>query len=87
MKDCIIVGGGPAGLTAALYLARYLRDVVVFDARGGRARLIPKTHNLAPFPDGITGLDLLGRMQSHAEMYGAEVVSGTVQEVVQNGAL
>ena len=87
MKDCIIVGGGPAGLTAALYLARFLRDVVVFDAREGRAGLIPKTHNLAPFPDGIAGQDLLDRMRSHAERYGAELALGTVQEIAQKNGV
>jgi len=83
MKDCIIIGGGPAGLTAALYLARFLRDVVVFDAREGRALKIPKTHNLSPFPDGISGQDLLSRMRSHAEIYGAELVDDTVLKVCQ----
>ena len=81
MKDCLIIGGGPAGLTAALYLARFLREVVVFDARAGRALKIPTTHNLAPFPDGISGEDLLGRMQSHAETYGAEIINDEVLEV------
>ncbi|WP_442915871.1 NAD(P)/FAD-dependent oxidoreductase [Loktanella sp. M215] len=81
MKDCVIIGGGPAGLTAALYLARFLHSVTVFDARGGRARMIPKTHNFAPFPDGISGPDLLDRMQSHAERYGAVIETCTVEAV------
>lgn len=87
MKDCIIVGGGPAGLTAALYLARFLRSVTVFDAQEGRARMIPATHNLAPFPDGIAGRDLLDRMRSHAEHYGAAVETGTVAAVEKLGDL
>lgn len=85
IQDCVIVGGGPAGLTAALYLARFLRSVTVFDAQDGRARLIPTTHNLAPFPDGISGRDLLDRMLSHAELYGAKVEPDTVRKVVKLG--
>lgn len=85
MKDCIIIGGGPAGLTAALYLARFLRSVTVFDALEGRAGMIPKTHNLAPFPDGISGRDLLDRMRSHATRYGAVIETGTVSAVEKQG--
>jgi thioredoxin reductase (NADPH) len=85
MKDCIIVGGGPAGLTAALYLARFLRTVTVFDAQEGRARMIPKTHNLAPFPDGMSGGDLLDRMRTHAKLYGAMIETGTVRAVEKQG--
>lgn len=85
MKDCVIVGGGPAGLTAALYLARFLRSVTVFDAQDGRTRMIPQTHNLAPFPDGISGRDLLDRMRSHAQLYGAAIETGTVGAVEKEG--
>ncbi len=74
MLDCIIIGGGPAGLTAALYLARFRRSVTVLDAGGGRARLIPATHNFAPFPDGIAGPDLLDHMRASAERYGASIL-------------
>lgn len=85
MKDCIIVGGGPAGLAAALYLARFLRSVMVVDARQGRARMIPKTHNLAPFPDGISGRELLDRMRAHARRYDATLEDGTVSAVEKHG--
>ncbi len=85
IQDCVIIGGGPAGLTAALYLARFLRSVTVFDGQDGRARMIPKTHNLAPFPDGISGQEMLERMRTHALRYGAGLAAGTVEAVERHG--
>ena len=72
MEDCIIVGAGPAGLTAAIYLARFLLKIRLFDCGTSRAALIPCTRNHAGFPDGISGIELLTRMNEHAERYGAE---------------
>ena len=69
--DCIIIGGGPAGLTAAIYLARYRLDIRLFDCGTSRAALIPCTHNHAGYPDGIEGKELLARMLAQAEKYGA----------------
>jgi thioredoxin reductase (NADPH) len=60
--DALIVGGGPAGLTCAIYLARYRRKVVVVDGRKSRAALIPETHNYPGFADGIAGPRLLDRL-------------------------
>lgn len=72
MLDCIIVGAGPAGLTAAIYLARFHLKIRLFDCGTSRAALIPCTHNHAGFPDGIAGTELLARMLKQAERYGAE---------------
>jgi thioredoxin reductase (NADPH) len=72
MDDCIIIGAGPAGLTAAIYLARYRLSIRLFDCGTSRAALIPCTHNHAGFPEGISGLELLTRMNEQAERYGAE---------------
>ncbi len=71
MDDCIIVGAGPAGLTAAIYLARFHLSIRLFDSGTSRAALIPCTHNHAGFPDGISGQELLARMRAQAERYGA----------------
>jgi thioredoxin reductase (NADPH) len=71
MDDCIIIGGGPAGLTAAIYLARYHLSIRLFDSGDSRAALIPCTHNHAGFPGGISGKDLLDRMREQARDFGA----------------
>lgn len=71
MDDCIIIGAGPAGLTAAIYLARFHLSIRLFDSGDSRAALIPCTHNHAGYPDGISGKELLARMLAQAERYGA----------------
>ena len=71
MEDCVIVGAGPAGLTAAIYLARFHLSIRLFDSGTSRAALIPCTHNHAGFPEGISGTELLARMLAQAERYGA----------------
>lgn len=77
--DCLVVGGGPAGLSAAIYLARFRRRFRVIDAGTSRASYIPLSHNHPGFPDGIAGPELLARMRRQAERYGAEIASGTVE--------
>jgi thioredoxin reductase (NADPH) len=76
--ECLIVGGGPAGLTGALYLARFLRSVVLVDAGKSRAAAIPKSHNHPGFIHGVTGKALLRTLRIQAEEYGAKIVCGTV---------
>jgi thioredoxin reductase (NADPH) len=70
LLDCLIVGGGPAGLTAALYLRRFHRNVLVVDAGTSRARLIPRSHNIPGHPDGISGTALLADLRAHALRFG-----------------
>lgn len=83
--DCLIVGGGPAGLTAALYLARFRRRFVLFDAGASRADWIPLSHNHAGFPDGIAGPELRRRMRAQAERYGADMRPGDVSRLERTG--
>ena len=71
--DCLIIGGGPAGLTAAIYLARFHLDILVVDGGKSRASWIPCTRNHAGFPDGIAGTELLQRMRDQACKYGAKI--------------
>lgn len=87
--DCIIVGAGPAGLTAAIYLARFHLSIRLFDCGSSRAATIPCTHNHAGYPDGIAGTELLRLMLEQAEKYGArrEAVKVTRIEPVNDAFL
>lgn len=79
--DALIVGGGPGGLTAAIYLARYHRRVVVVDEGHSRAKWIPLSHNHAGFPDGIAGEELLRRMREQAKRYGATILTDRIETI------
>jgi len=76
--DCLVIGAGPAGLTAAIYLARFHLDILVVDSGKGRAATIPCTHNHAGYPDGISGKELIARMKEQAQLYGAKIIEGCV---------
>ena len=76
--DCLVIGGGPAGLTAAIYLARFRRTVLVVDKGWSRAEWITKSHNLPGFPEGLAGLVLLGRLRAQARLYGAVIETGVI---------
>jgi thioredoxin reductase (NADPH) len=84
--DAVIVGAGPGGLTAALYLARFRRDVLVVDGGDSRAAWIPITHNHPGFPDGVSGEALLDLQRRHALRYGAVIRPGTVEALSVEGA-
>lgn len=81
MLDCLIIGGGPTGLTAAVYLSRYRRLTKLIDAGTSRASLIPRSHNYPGFPDGVTGDELLARLREQARRYGTELHSGKVERL------
>lgn len=82
--ECLVIGAGPAGLTAAIYLARYRRRFTVLDGGSSRASLIPTSHNLAGFPEGIHGQALLDRMTAQARRYDAPIVKGLATNLIQD---
>jgi thioredoxin reductase (NADPH) len=78
-RDCLIIGGGPAGLTAAIDLGCFhLLDVI--DAGQSCCAAIRFTRNLAGLPNGISGKDLLERRRRRAAFYGAKWRQGDVVE-------
>jgi thioredoxin reductase (NADPH) len=83
--DVLVIGAGPAGLTAANYLARFRRSVLVADGGAPRASWIPLSHNMPGFPAGITGDAILIRMREQAEEYGAQIEAGWIDSLRRDG--
>ncbi|HEY0328448.1 MAG TPA: NAD(P)/FAD-dependent oxidoreductase [Rhodopseudomonas sp.] len=83
--DCLIVGGGPAGLTAAIYLARYRRNILVIDDGHSRAALIPESHNYPGFPDGVSGAGLLANLRQQAAHYQVPIRKDRVIDLKRDG--
>jgi thioredoxin reductase (NADPH) len=79
--DAIIVGGGIAGLSAAIYLARAKRETLVIDAGKSLARWVPDVENYLGFPHGIAGEELLLRGHEQAMHYGAQFAEDVIEEL------
>ncbi|WP_322400027.1 NAD(P)/FAD-dependent oxidoreductase [Massilia luteola] len=79
--DTLIVGGGPGGLTAAIYLRRFTRNVALVDKGNSRLRLIPVSHNYPGFPDGVPGHILLANLTTQLARYGGSVMPGEVNDL------
>lgn len=81
MYDVCVIGGGPAGLTAALYVARFHLSVCLIDGGRSRAALMQRTHKQPFWPEGIEGQKLLETMRSHLIKYPVQREHGTVEQV------
>jgi len=81
--DLLVLGGGPAGLTAALYAAREYIDTLVIEraAFGGQAAGTEKLDNMPGFPDGVAGIEFSRRLRLQAEKFGVELLQA--QEVME----
>ncbi len=83
--DTIVIGGGAAGLSAAVYLARFLRTTLVIDGGGGRMAGPQLNENYLGFPKGIRAAELLRRGRQQAERFGTKFVHGRVMSVAGDG--
>ena len=83
--DLAIIGGGPAGLSAAIYAAREGIDAIVIErsALGGQASITDRVDNYPGFPDGVNGLDLAKRFIDQARRYGVEMLSAVSVERIE----
>ncbi len=80
-REVIIVGGGIAGLSAAIYLGRAERDTLVIDSGHSMAKWEPEVQNYLGFPEGIAGEKLLGQGRRQAKRYGAEFKEDEIKSV------
>ncbi len=87
--DLIVIGGGPAGLTTAIYAARENLETLIIDSKGlgGQAGVTERLDNYPGFPDGIGGAELADRIVRQAERYGVEMLQAlSVERIEDAGA-
>ena len=88
VHELIIIGSGPAGYTAAIYAARAALNPIVFEGAldgGGALMNTTEVENFPGFPDGVMGPDLMGKMRSQAEKFGATLITDDAEAVDLTG--
>lgn len=83
--DALVIGGGPTGLLAAIYLARFRRSVCIIDAGASRAATIPRSHNYPGFAEGVSGAAVVAALRDQAQRYAINCRVGHVQQLQQEG--
>lgn len=79
--DCIIIGGGIAGLQASIQLGRYMHKVLVIDSGDGRSTLCRSYHNILGYPDGVSGQHLRETGRQQAEQLGVQFLNGKAESI------
>lgn len=87
LRDVIILGGGPAGLTAALYSARAMLKPLLIESKimGGQAAITDILENYPGFPDGVSGAKLAELFELQAKKFGTEIVMDEISSVTKDG--
>ncbi len=85
--DVIIIGGGPAGMTAGLYASRAMLKTLMLEKMmmGGQMMMTTKVENWPGYPGGIDGPELMMKFQEHCVEFGLETGYGTVEKIIDNG--
>ena len=87
IRDLVIIGGGPSGLSAAIYTAREDIDTVVYEKQniGGMVSVIDHIENYPGYSEGVTGMDLSEQLEKQAKRFGAQIEFGEVTSIIDDG--
>src|SRR5947208_505230 len=81
LYDCLIIGGGPAGLSAAIYMGRFLRKTLILDSGSGRSTFEQINDNYLGFPNGVRVRELRELGSQQAQRFGVEIKASSVESM------